>query len=82
MIHDPALFEPDPKKGGFVIAFPDFEWGVTQADTEAEALEMAEDALLCIIEEAIRQRRGLPKPSKLRGKKYRQIAVVSTDDTA
>jgi len=36
MIHYPALFEPDVNKGGFAIAFPDFEWGVTQGETEVE----------------------------------------------
>jgi hypothetical protein len=25
----PALFEPS-KEGGFVVTFPDFDWGVTQ----------------------------------------------------
>jgi predicted RNase H-like HicB family nuclease len=51
VIHYPALFEPDAKKGGFVVTFPDFDWGVTQGETEAETIEMAEDALICIIEE-------------------------------
>jgi len=80
MIHYPALFEPDANKGGFVVTFPDFEWGVTQGETEAEAFDMAEDALVCILEETIRQRKDLPKPSKLRGKKYREIAVPALAD--
>ena len=64
MIHYPSRFEPDAEKGGFVVTFPDFEWG-----------EMSVDALLCIIEETTRQHKDLPTPSKLRGKKYREIAV-------
>lgn len=75
MIRYPALFEPDAGKGGFVVTFPDFTWGVTQGETEAEATGMSEDALLCIIEETMRQHKDLPRPSKLRGKKYREIAV-------
>ena len=80
MIHYPALFEPDAGKGGFVVTFLDFEWGVTQGETEAEATGMAEDALLCIIEETIRKRQDLPKPSKVRGKKYREISLPALAD--
>ncbi len=80
MIHYPALFKPDAEKGGFVVTFPDFKWGVTQGETEAEAIEMSEDALVCIIEETIRQHKSLPRPSKLRGKKYREIAVPALAD--
>src|SRR5260370_18679089 len=80
MIHYPALFEPDAEKRGFVVTFPDFEWGVTQGETEAEAMEMSEDALICIIEEIIRQYKDLPRPSKLRGKKYREVSVPALAD--
>ena len=48
-----ALFEPDREKGGFVVTFPDFEWGVTQGDTEEAAMEMAKDALMMVIEDYI-----------------------------
>jgi antitoxin HicB len=80
MIHYPAVLEQDAKKGGFVVTFPDFQWGVTRGETEAEALEMAEDALICIIEETIRQHKDLPRPSRLRGKKYREVAVPALAD--
>ncbi len=80
MNHYPARFEPDTEKGGFVVKFPDFDWGVTQGDTEVEAMEMSEDALICIIEEIIRQHQDLPRPSKLRGRKYREIAVPALAD--
>ena len=36
MLRFNALFEPDTEKGGFVVTFPDFKWGVTQGDTEQE----------------------------------------------
>jgi predicted RNase H-like HicB family nuclease len=36
----PALFEPAPE-GGFIVTIPDFGWGVSQGDTEDEALQMA-----------------------------------------
>ena len=32
----PVLFEPS-KEGGFVVTFPDFDWGVTQGETEQDA---------------------------------------------
>jgi antitoxin HicB len=44
-----ALFEPDPKAGGYVVTFPDFGDGVTQGETEEEAMEMAQDLLMLTI---------------------------------
>ena len=49
-----ALFEP-AEEGGFIVTFPDFEFGITQGDTEAEAREMAEDSLALVIESYIEQ---------------------------
>jgi predicted RNase H-like HicB family nuclease len=49
----PARFDPAPE-GGLVVTFPDFRWGVMQGDTEAEAREVAADALANMIEEHIR----------------------------
>ncbi len=69
-----ALFEP-AEEGGFVVTFPDFKWGVTQGDTEEEAMEMAEDALCTIIREHIRQGEALPTPRKARGRKCRMIRL-------
>ena len=37
-----ALLEPS-EQGGFVVTFPDFGYGVSQAETESEALELAAD---------------------------------------
>lgn len=70
----PARFEPE-SDGGFVITFPDFDWGTTQGDSEADAREMALDALLTMIRVHIRGDEDLPRPSKPRGKKYRMIRL-------
>jgi antitoxin HicB len=70
----PALFEP-AEEGGFVITYPDFGWGVTQGDTEQEAVEMATDALFTMIREHIRKGEDVPGPSRPRGRKYRMIRL-------
>jgi antitoxin HicB len=70
----PAWFEPS-EEGGFVVTFPDFDWGITQGETEEDAREMAMDALCTMIREHIRKREVLPRPSKPRGRKYRMIRL-------
>ncbi len=69
-----ALFEP-AEEGGFVVTFPDFDWGVTQGDTEESAVEMATDALEMIIADHIQKGQPLPRTSKPRGRKYRIIRL-------
>jgi antitoxin HicB len=69
-----ALFEA-AEEGGFVVTFPDFEWGVTQGDSEEEALAMAADALTMIIEDYIGKGKPLPEAGKRRGGKYRSIQL-------
>ena len=73
MLYFNALFEPDLEAGGFVVTFPDLGWGVTQGETEKEALEMAADAVEMIVRDYIERAERLPFPSKLRGKKYRAV---------
>jgi antitoxin HicB len=70
----PALFEPSGE-GGFVVTFPDFDWGITQGETEQDAREMAMDALSTMIREYIRKGEVLPRPSNPRGRKYRRIRL-------
>jgi antitoxin HicB len=70
----PALFEA-AEEGGYVITFSDFEWGITQGDTEQDAREMAADALLTMIQEHIRKGESLPAASRPRGKKFRMIRL-------
>ncbi|MDP2996748.1 MAG: type II toxin-antitoxin system HicB family antitoxin [Bryobacterales bacterium] len=75
MVSFQALFEPDREVGGFVITFPDFGWGVSQANTEDEALVMAEDLLATMIGDHIEQSQELPVATKRRGACYRQISL-------
>ena len=55
-----ALFEPDREAGGYVVTFPDFGYGVTQGETDAEAMDMAEDLLMLTIGDYIKESKQLP----------------------
>jgi antitoxin HicB len=59
----PAVFLPDPS-GGYVITFPDIPEAITQGDTEAEALSMAEDALITAMDFYFEDQRAVPAPSR------------------
>ena len=60
----PAQFKRAPEsEGGFVITFRDIPEAITQGDTEAEAMEMAEDVLLSAMEIYIDENRKVPLPS-------------------
>jgi antitoxin HicB len=74
----PARFEPE-STGGFVISFPDFDWGVTQGNSEADGREMALDALLTMIREHIRSGEEVPRPTRPRGRKYRMIRLPALE---
>ena len=80
MISYPALFEPDTEKGGFVVTFPDLNHGATQGETQEEAMEMAEDFLLCVAGDYLKEEKALPAPGKYRGRKYRlvQLPMLAT----
>jgi antitoxin HicB len=69
-----ARLEP-AEEGGFVITIPNFGWGVSEGDTEAEAREMAIALLQTLVQEHIRNGRDLPRPSKPRGRKFRMIRL-------
>ena len=70
-----ALFEP-AEEGGFVITFPDWDWGVSQGEDEADARGVARDALITMIAYCIRHGKPVPPPtSQPRGKKYRMIEL-------
>ena len=58
----PAHFAEAPE-GGFVVTFRDIPEAITQGDTEAEAMDMAEDVLLSSIEFYLEARRQVPAPS-------------------
>ena len=74
----PAVFEA-AEEGGFVVKFPDFDWGVTQGDTEEEAGEMAADASRTMIRELSRRGEEIPRPSRPRGRKHRMIRLAALD---
>lgn len=61
------------KEGGFVIEFPDIPEAFTQAEDYAECIEMAEDVLNISLEEYVRERKKLPKPSSL--EKMKEFAL-------
>jgi len=69
-----ALFEP-AKGGGLVITIPDFGWGISQADTEEEADEMAIALLQTLVQEHMRNGEALPHPRQPRGRKFRLIRL-------
>ncbi len=58
----PAHLETAPE-GGFVVTFRDIPEAITQGDTEAEALEMAEDVLRSSMDFYFEDRRPVPMPS-------------------
>ena len=43
----------------YVVTFPDFGYGVTQGETDAEAMEMAQDLLMLTIGDYIKESRGV-----------------------
>lgn len=67
-----ALFEP-AEEGGFVVVLPDLGHGATQGETEAAAMEMAEDFLVCVIGDYMESGKPLPTARAYRGKKYRTV---------
>jgi antitoxin HicB len=75
MEHYLALFAPDPKAGGYTVTFPDFGYGVTQGETDEEAMEMAQDLLMLTIGDYIREGKPLPVPARRRGAKFRPVPL-------
>ncbi|MBY0445590.1 MAG: type II toxin-antitoxin system HicB family antitoxin [Burkholderiales bacterium] len=59
----PATFTA-AKEGGFVVTFRDIPECVTQGDDEADALFMAQDALVCAMDFYFEDKRSVPAPSK------------------
>jgi len=59
----PATFTP-ADEGGFVITFRDIPEAISQGDDEAEALHMAADVLLTVMDFYFEDRRPVPMPSE------------------
>ena len=74
MLSYQALFDP-AEEGGFVVTFPDLGHGATQGKSEAEAMEMAVDFLVCVIADTIASGEALPEPKRHAGKKYRAVTL-------
>ncbi len=70
-----ALFEPDVNAGGYVVTFPDFGYGVTQGETDREAMEMAQDLLMLTITDYIREGKRLPPAARRRGRRLRPVPL-------
>ncbi len=75
MEHYLALFEPDLEAGGYVVTLPDFGYGVTQGETDQEAMEMAQDLLMLTIGDYMRKGKPLPTPSRRRDARLRPVAL-------
>jgi antitoxin HicB len=54
-----VVLEPQPE-GGFTVSVPALPEVVTEGDTEAEALQMAEEAIRAVLE--YRKDHGIPIP--------------------
>ena len=72
-----ALFEPDPRAGGFVVTFPDFGYGATQGESDEEAMEMARDLLMLTIGDYVRESKPLPAARRHRGSKFRAVPLLA-----
>lgn len=59
----PANFAP-ADEGGYIVTFRDIPEAITQGDTEAEAMAMAEDVLISAMDFYFEDRRAVPVPSK------------------
>lgn len=81
MVEYQALFEPDPEKSGFVVTFPDFDYGVTQGADAEEALEMAADLLGGLISDRIKEGQPLPERGRSRNKKCRPVRLPAMQST-
>ena len=58
----PCVLNPE-EGGGFYVVFPDVRGALTSGADEAEALEMAEDALIAAMGGYVYMRRDIPIPS-------------------
>ena len=67
--------DPPDAKGLIVVHFPDFEWGITQGETEEEALEMAEDVVEIYLDDCIKSGKPIPRTRKRSGGNYRTVRV-------
>jgi antitoxin HicB len=67
-----VVLEPQPE-GGFTVTVPALPEVVTEGDTEAEALAMAEDAIRLVLEDMIARGEPIPVPPTPR---IREVTVT------
>jgi antitoxin HicB len=67
-----VVLEPQPE-GGFAVIVPALPEVVTEGDTEAEALAMAEDAIRLVLEDMVASGEPPPKASTPR---IREVTVM------
>jgi antitoxin HicB len=60
-------------EGGFTVTFPDVPEAITQGETEEEAAEMAEDALVTALSFYTDDAQPLPDPSPAAGRKIAHV---------
>ncbi len=80
----PAVFHPE-EDGGFSVDFPDLLGCVTEGDTLAEAIEMAEDALGIYLYTLKEDKEKAPDPSspadiKVEGRDF--VSIIEYDEVA
>lgn len=68
-----VVLEPQPE-GGFTVSVPALPEVVTEGDTEAEAMRMAEEAIRAVLE--YRRDHGLPMP-KDKSPTVRKITIAA-----
>ena len=64
MLVYPAIFHK-AVEGGYIVIFPDFNYGATQGETLDEAIEMAQDYIGTWLYDDYIQGKELPKPSNI-----------------
>ena len=64
MVVYPAIFHKSVE-GGYVVVFPDFDYGATEGKSLEEAMEMAEDYIGTWLYDDFVNNRKLTVPSKL-----------------
>ena len=81
----PSVFHPEPEAGGYSVHFPDLLGCVTEGDTLAEALAMAEDALGLYLLSLKEDNEPFPtasNPSTLKPKGDDFVTLVEWDEAA
>jgi antitoxin HicB len=74
----PAIFTPG-SEGRVIVKFRDIPEALTQGDDEAEAMDLAQDALITAMECYFDDRRAVPLPSPIQeGERYITVPLTIT----